>query len=321
MKLAVWGLGAHAINKILPALSSCQQIELYGLYSRNHDVVEQCCREYDIKCWHSEEAFLHDEQLDVVYVSTPIGLHAAQGKKLLESGKHFWCEKPMTTDIDSARELADTADERQLSAFEGMMYLHHPQFAELKSCLNSGKIGRIRTINCRFGIPFLANPGFRYNSKLGGSVCLDVGCYPVSVALELLEENPEIHDAEIRWLSGYGVDMEGHVRLHDSSGIDAYLEWAMGRSYRNEIDVWGEDGSIYVDRIFSKAEDYTTQLCVKDKSGNQKSIKISAANHFTLMFDSFALIVHSGPVAIAEENKRALRRMYYLDKIKNQAVN
>ena len=42
MKIAVWGLGNHAINKILPAFKENNHLELYGVHSRNNHVVNEC---------------------------------------------------------------------------------------------------------------------------------------------------------------------------------------------------------------------------------------------------------------------------------------
>ena len=50
--------------------------------------------------------------------------------------------------------------------------------------------------------------------------------------------------------------MEGRALLSSSNGAKAYLDWGIGLGYRNEIDLWAENGSFFTDKIFSKPEDY-----------------------------------------------------------------
>ena len=80
------------------------------------------------------------------------------------------------------------SDQRNLSACEGFMYLYHPQFIKLKEYIDKRKLGKIKSINCRFGLPKLDNPGFRFSRKLGGSCLLDVGSYPLSAILALFPD-------------------------------------------------------------------------------------------------------------------------------------
>ena len=48
---------------------------------------------------------LNDKNLDIIYLSTPIALHAEQANKVLLAGKHLWCEKPFTSNISHSKSL------------------------------------------------------------------------------------------------------------------------------------------------------------------------------------------------------------------------
>jgi len=271
--IAVWGIGKHAKNKILPALSASSAFNLVGIYSRNMAVVNECTKSFNCKHWSSPGDMLDDNELDIIYLSTPIGLHAEQGKMILHAGKHFWCEKPIASTYNGAQELVEIARRQDRTLFEGFMYQYHPQYLWLKKYISEQEFGSIQSINCRFGLPFLEQPGFRYSAELGGSALLDVGCYPLSAVLGLLSgSKPTVLHSETRYISGYEVDMQGFAILGYPAGTIAILEWGMGRGYRNEIDVWGENGSIYSDKIFSKASDYEPTFIIRDQKGNQSMV-------------------------------------------------
>ena len=46
MNVTVWGLGDHAQNRILPALSGMDEIKLIGVCSRNGQVVDACAKKW-----------------------------------------------------------------------------------------------------------------------------------------------------------------------------------------------------------------------------------------------------------------------------------
>ena len=70
--------------------------------------------------------------LDVVYVSTPIGLHFSMAEKALKAGKEVWCEKPLTCDFRETQALVALAEDNGKVLTESFMYLHHPQFKRVK---------------------------------------------------------------------------------------------------------------------------------------------------------------------------------------------
>ena len=43
--VAVWGLGRHARNRILPALALIKELPLVGVCSRNRNKVEDCAEQ------------------------------------------------------------------------------------------------------------------------------------------------------------------------------------------------------------------------------------------------------------------------------------
>ena len=59
-------------------------------------VVKTCAEELDCDGWINPEIMLGSNKVDIVYISTPIGVHFKLARMALEAGKHVWCEKPLT---------------------------------------------------------------------------------------------------------------------------------------------------------------------------------------------------------------------------------
>ena len=318
-KIAVWGLGAHAIKNIIPAINFVENLDLVGVYSRNKNTVKDCCIKWDCKSWDSIKEMLSDDNIDIVYLCTPPGLHYKHGIQILNSNKHLWCEKPFTTDLDFTKNLIDISINKKLSVFEGFMYLYHPQFIQLKKYVENKFVGKIKTVYSRFGLPKLDNPGFRYNKMLGGSCLFDVGCYPLSVILELFSgKKIEIEKSSIVKLNSDSVDFEGKTSLIIDSDITCILEWAYNRAYRNEIDIWADSGNIFTDKIFSKDSTYKPIIEIKDVFGNQSKKLIKSDNHFNKMLQYFTISM-GDQKKMDQERERIFNLANLLDKIKSKS--
>ena len=315
VRVAVWGLGRHAINAILPVVSTAKGLELYGVCSRNASVVSTCSEIWKCKGWTEAASMFCDPNVDVIYVATPIGLHAPHGTQVLNACKHLWCEKPLTCHLPDTLELLESAKKQRLSICEGFMYLHHPQFRRLSKYISDGGLGTIRSVGCRFGIPRLEHPGFRSDPSLGGGALFDVGSYPISAALALFPEgNLHVKYASTVTRDGSSVDTHGHALIALTSGVVANLEWGIDCAYRNEIYIWGEKGSVSTDKIFSKSPDYVPEFHLRDAHGVETTEFGEAGNHFVSMLQYFGGTIDDWDAADAERD-RIVRRAEVMDRI------
>ena len=315
LNIAVWGLGNHAKNRILPLLSTMDKIKMVGVCSRDSEMVKICAEQWSCYGWNDPLQMLNSNEVDVVYIATPIGTHFSLARQAIEAGKHVWCEKPLTCSYSDTQTLVLLAEEKGKILTESFMYLFHPQFQRVKKFVGDSK--RIYSVICRFGIPNLDKPGFRNNPKLCGGALWDVATYTTSALLSLFpDQQVEVIFAEVLTKDSSQVDSEGRVVLRFSQGVTAYLEWGVGVAYKNEIDLWAEDGSFFTDKIFSKPKEYQPQYRIRDLHGNENVENGEQSEQFMEMFHNFARIMSDKEEAIAEK-KSILQRA----KLMNDIVN
>lgn len=308
LNVLVWGLGRHALNRIIPSIISSPELNLVGVLSRDVATVEKCASLWNCMGWTDPASALESDQVDAVYVATPIGLHGAHGKRVLDAGKHLWCEKPLTTRLEETHALVEEARARSLSLCEGFMYLYHPQFHDLAGRITGGHLGRIKSITCRFGIPRLDHPGFRSDPCLGGGAFWDVGSYAISALVALAEgQHFEVKAATIEHAEGSQVDTEGWAIVKCSGGATAILEWRINCAYRNEIDVWGANGSLFSDRIFSKSAHHVPEFRIRDAHGLERFQLGTSGDHFKSMLSLFHSTTLSREHAERERSSIMLR--------------
>jgi dTDP-3,4-didehydro-2,6-dideoxy-alpha-D-glucose 3-reductase len=297
--VAVWGLGNHAINRILPALASIDEVKLVGVCSRNRRVVDECAKQWECHGWISPSEMLNCDNVDVVYIATPIGIHFSLSEQALKAGKHVWCEKPLTCDYEETKFLVSLAEKVNKGLTESFMYLHHSQFIRVKQFIDESK--QVHSVICRFGIPALTNPGFRNEPKLCGGALWDVASYTVSAVLALFPyQQVDILFSEVQQKEDSPVDTEGRVLLRFSKGANAYLEWGVGVAYKNELDVWADNGSLFTDKIFSKPKDYKPKYYKRDLNGNVSVEHGEQSEQFVQMFHNFVQLLGDDKKIVAE---------------------
>ena len=315
LNVAVWGLGDHAQNRILPALSAMDEIKLIGVCSRNGQVVDACAKKWSCYGWNDSEQMLNSTEVDIIYIATPIGIHFSLAKQALEAGKHVWCEKPLTCSYIDTQVLVSLSEKKDKVLTESFMYLYHPQFQRVKKFVDDSK--GVHSVICRFGIPTLDKPGFRNSSELCGGALWDVATYTVSALLPLFpDQQVKVIFSEVLTKKGMQVDSEGRAVLRFSQGATAYLEWGVGVAYKNEIDLWAKDSSFFTDKIFSKPKEYQPQYKIRDINGNESVENGEQSEQFMDMFRNFVEIMNDKEKA-AIERKSILQRA----KLMNDIVN
>jgi predicted dehydrogenase len=295
--VAVWGLGGHAVHKIVPALVACEATALVGVSSRRAEVAAEVAARVGCRTWSDPEAMLADTEVDVVYIATATGSHAAQAARALARGKHVWCEKSLTDDPARSLALVAQARRQDLALCEAFMFLHHPQFRRVHALAD--ELGGVVSVTSRFGIPHQDRSGFRYARAQGGGALLDVGCYPLRAALALLGD-VEVVAAGRSGGAGFEVDVDGWAVLAAARGARALLEWGYGVGYRNELSVWGRTGSLDAARIFSKPARLAASIDIADATGTRRREELTPADPFVAMFEAFEATVRDGDARLRE---------------------
>jgi D-xylose 1-dehydrogenase (NADP+, D-xylono-1,5-lactone-forming) len=245
-----WGLLSTArINlPILAAARASERVEVIAVASRDSGRAEAYAREHGLERAHgSYEALLEDPDIEAVYIPLPNGLHIPWTMRALEAGKHVLCEKPFSRRAEDVERAFDLAESLGLVLSEGFMYRHHPQTAKLAELVAQKAIGQLRVVRAAFSFPLAAVHGAddtRFDPGLDGGAMMDVGSYCVN-AMRLLAGEPERVTAEqVVGPSGVDVVFAGTLSLAD--GVVAHFDCGFVLPRRSELEVVGEEGSLFV---------------------------------------------------------------------------
>jgi NDP-hexose-3-ketoreductase len=253
-------------------------------------VLAEVATEEGVEAYPDPASMLEAEEIQAVYLAVPNALHHDIGVRVLEAGKHLWCEKPLAATHEERLSLLSMGERAGLGVLECSMFQDHPQFQRIKSIVTTGGVGRVRSLSARFGFPHLPPTDFRYRREMGGGALLDAAFYPISAARLLLPGPLRVVGSRIFSEAPYQVDTRGAAFLAAPEGVTAFLEWGFGMAYRNEVEIWGEEGTLFAGRVFSKPPTLETTIRLVKQSGGVEEERVEPANHFTRMLDRFGRI-------------------------------
>jgi len=308
--VAVWGIGDHAQRNLLPAIAANPALRLAGITSRNRSICETVAETYGSRYWLDFERMLADDDVDVVVIATPTGLHVEHAGAALKAGKHVWCDKPLCETYDEAETLVSLARERSRSLCTVFAPPHHAQFKILRDLLATDRVGPLRRLEAVFEIPHLAPDNFRYKRALGGGALLDMAIYPLDISVRLMGRVPESYFCELESEDGFDVDTGGRAVLIFDEDRTAELHWGYGRDYANHLRISGDAGTIGVERPFSKPPDFEGSITIEHVITGDETIPVAAENQFSAMMTAFAK-------AITDRDARAV---LYEDALRQQKL-
>ncbi|MCL2461596.1 MAG: Gfo/Idh/MocA family oxidoreductase [Defluviitaleaceae bacterium] len=238
--------------------------------------LEAFCDKYGIENRYADyREMLARDDLDAVDVCVHNNLHRPLTEKVLESGRHCYCEKPMAGSWADAKAMLDKANELDKHLHIQIASLYTPQAHAAERFIREGQLGKIYHARSygfrRRGRPFVdgyAEKEFDSKYWAAGGALYDMGVYHISLLLYLLG-NPKIErvsgavyqemdmDPERRAESGFDVEELGcgFVKFGGGLTMDILESWAIhGREFppsvlagsKGGLSIWNEgrkDGS------------------------------------------------------------------------------
>lgn len=149
VKFAVIGCG-HIGKRHAEMISRNSEAELVALVDvkpRAQLGIDQ----HDVPLFQSlDELLASGNEIDVVNIATPNGLHAQQAMQILEARKHVVIEKPMALRKNDAEKVIYKALHVHKHVFAVMQNRYSPPSVWIKDMVNSGRLGKIYMVqlNC-----------------------------------------------------------------------------------------------------------------------------------------------------------------------------
>lgn len=222
--------------------------EIYAVGSRSYERAKRFADTYNVKkAYGNYEQMLRDDEIDVVYISTPHCNHYYYIMESLKNNKHVLCEKAITVNQKQLKKLINLAEEKKLILAEAMTIYHMPLYKKLHNVVASGQIGKLKMIEVSFGSCKEYDVKSRFFDKeLAGGALLDIGTYALSFARYFLSSNPNEILTSVKKFET-GVDEQSGIVLKNSMDEMAVVSLTMRAKMPKVGIIAGELGYIVVD--------------------------------------------------------------------------
>jgi predicted dehydrogenase len=158
------GLGRWGRDWAVQVVPQFADLELVGCVDSYPEPLEEAARAGIIDEGHSYnslDAALDGVEADAVLVTTDLASHVPVVRAALLAGKHVLVEKPFAPSVAEARELAQLAEERQLTLMVSQNYRFFPAVRAVQQLVRGGGLGRVVHVDIdfrRFSAPLPGTP-------------------------------------------------------------------------------------------------------------------------------------------------------------------
>lgn len=145
--IGVVGAGSIGIRGALEHLSLSDvqdRVFLAAVCDPSPGRAQAAAERYGVRrSYETFEDLIADEDVDLVTICSPIGLHYAQGLAAIRAGKHVHFNKTMTTTSAEATDLISEAEARGVKLVASPGQMLRPVNREIRSLILDGAVGRL----------------------------------------------------------------------------------------------------------------------------------------------------------------------------------
>jgi predicted dehydrogenase len=155
------------------------------LVGRNEEKLKAIAATHGLSRWSTDLAHCLDNKEDTIYFdSASTGIREQNVLQAIAAGKHIYCEKPLTTTMQSAIKMVKAAEKAGVKAGVVQDKLFLPGIRKLQRLIESSFFGRILTVRGEFGYWVFEGdwqtgqrPSWNYRKEDDGGIILDMYCH------------------------------------------------------------------------------------------------------------------------------------------------
>lgn len=256
MKQIRWGLigcGDISRKRVAPALRDLTDSDFVAVARAQADLAESFAREFGARKWYADwRELLQDDEVDAVYIATPVYLHAEQTIAAAAAGKHVLCEKPMAMTVTECDEMIAACQQHQVKL--GVAYYRHfyPVIARIRQLIAAGEIGQpmlaqINAFEFQNLQPDDQRGWFVTRAKSGGGPMMDFGCHRIEVLMNLFGRINDVQAFTDNLRFAREVEDTSAAFFKFQPGVRATLTVTHTTfAAQDTLDIFGTAGSLHV---------------------------------------------------------------------------
>lgn len=266
-KIIKWGIiGAGKIaRKFASDLNLVPNTQLYAIASRSLERAQNFASEFKIsKAYCEYEALASDPNIDAIYIATPHSFHKIHTLLCLNHKKPVLCEKPFAMNLKEVNEMIEASKENNTLLMEALWTAFLPHFQYVQNQIDQKHYGNVIKLEADFGFyPKYDETSRVFDKSLGGGSLLDIGIYPVFLALSTLGQPNSIKAKAIFFPTG--ADSNCNI-IFKYGNAEAILKSTFLKETKTEAIFHCENGTIIIKGRFHEP----SSVLLIDKHGDSE---------------------------------------------------
>ena len=259
-----WGIigcGAIADKCTARAMKEAKGSKLVAVMRRDLDKCRAFAEQWGVPRYYGTvDEILKDEEVNAVYVATPIYAHLEQTIAAAEAGKHVLVEKPMAMTSSECQEMMDACEANGVKLMVAFYQRFNARHQKMRQMLAEDQIGQVVAARIQFGqyYPEIEGSWRQIPEQGGGGTIMDTGSHCIDTLRMVLGAEVNAVSALMDTLVfKYPVDDTTSILLKFDNGahglVTSYFTTPDVDHYSlNILEVYGTGGRIVTSPINDK---------------------------------------------------------------------
>lgn len=279
-----------------------------------------------------EDLLREEEEVDVVSICSPNGLHAEHSIKSLNAGFHVLCEKPMAINVHDCGEMIKAAEKSNKRLFAIKQNRFNPPVYALKNAIDEGRLGKIYSV--QLSCFWNRNEDY-YKNSWKGTYALDGGTLYTQFShfIDLLYwmlgdiKNTKTFIANYAKKGIIEFEDTGVVALEFYNGAIGTINYTVNSYEKNmegSITIFGEKGTVkiggqYLNELeYQNIKDYKIQNLPEGNKANDYGNYVGSMSNHDKVYENLIDVLNNG-TSISTNAFEGLKTVEIINKIYRSA--
>jgi len=259
VRWGVIGSGGIARRRTIPeGILPAENADLVTIYDANQKVNIEVAETFGARAAASLDELLAEE-IDAVYIATPVNLHYKHVMACAEAGKSVLCEKPLGMTPQEAEGMIAACREHGVKLGIAFMMRFHAQHQAALKMIQEGRLGKMTYGRAQLSCWYPPMSGaWRQDPDLGGGGSLiDMGGHCIDLLEMFLGEVKSVSCFINNTVHGYRSEDSAVALLAFKNGALATVDTFFcipDNSSKNVLELYGSQGSILASGTIGQGE-------------------------------------------------------------------
>lgn len=252
-----WGIiGCGDVTEIKsgPAFNKVPNSALVAVMRRNAAKAADYAKRHQVPRWYNDaDKLINDSRVNAIYIATPPSSHEQYALAAIEAGKPVYLEKPMALNYAAAKNIADTAAEKNVKLVVAHYRREWPLFKKLKELVDAKVTGDIRLIRLAlyktaFTKEQLSNESLSWRvdpAIAGGGIFHDLAPHQLDILYHIFGPAKKITGIALNQAGNYKADDMVAGNILFESGVVFSGTWCFNAHEQSDrCEIIGSNGKL-----------------------------------------------------------------------------